>query len=571
MSPRTSLRTAVLFTLLAVACSGKGGEPGGTATPPDGPSPSITGEPAPSGEVSAFDRDVACGLPPQWLLRIRRGYDPERSGELQILPRVPNFVGSGLPHVGPWPFTAEVPMFWYGPGFIKPVGPIQAPVTSADIAPTFAHLLGSSFQAVDGQPMLDGLVPAEERPAPPKLVVMMVWDGFGKNVLNQWPDAWPNLERLRPQGAWYEHASVGSSPTSSAQIHGTFGTGAFPEHHGLVGHSFRLNGQIVAPWKNGPRELKLETFADHFDKEHGNEPLVGMSGTVAIQLGMMSRGSYAEGGDKDIAVLRVPGHAETLGAEGVTWNIPEGFDQWYQLPPYVNDFPPLSSYFDDVDLDARDGQRDGAWQGHPFEQSDELLDGFHTPARVPYQTRLIQELITREGFGADETTDLFFINYKLIDTLGHLYGIQDATMRDAVETQDEYLGRFIDFLDDQVGENQWTLLLTADHGSLKSAQTTGAFQISAERLHSAIQERFDTDGDDVAVMEQVKQTELFINVQELEEQGSTLDDVAKFILTLRQDELPVPGLPIPDPAAKVFQAAFPARALLSLPCLPDDA
>lgn len=520
--------------------------------------------------MSAFDREVACGLPAEWLLRIRRGYDPERSGELQILPKVPNFVGSGLPHVGPWPFTEDVPMFWYGPGFIKPVGSVQKPVTSADIAPTFAHLLDSSFEAVDGAPMLDALIPAEERPAPPKLVVMMVWDGAGRNVLSEWPDAWPNLARLRPQGAWYEHATAGSSPTSSAQVHGTFGTGAFPEHHGLVGHSFRLDGQIVAPWKNGPRELKLETFADHYDLELDNRPLVGESGSVAIQLGMMSRGSYAEGGDKDIAVLRVPGHAETLGAEGVTWNIPEGFDQWYTLPPYVNDFPPLSSYFDDVDLDARDGQRDGAWEGHPYEQSDELLDGFHTPARVPYQTNLIQELIKREGFGSDDTTDLFFINYKLIDTLGHLYGIQDVTMRDAVETQDEYLGTFVDFLNDQVGENQWVLLLTADHGSLKSAQTTGAFQISAERLHSAIQEHFDTDGDDVAVMEQVKQTELFLNVDELEEQGSTLDDVARFILTLRQDQLPVPGLPIPDPSAKVFQAAFPARALLSLPCLPDE-
>jgi hypothetical protein len=62
-----------------------------------------------------------------------------------------------------------------------------------------------------------------------------------------------------------------------------------------------------------------------------------------------------------------------------------------------------------------------------------------------------------------------------------------------------------------------------------------------------------------------------MNVQELEEQGFTLDDVARFILTLRQDQLPVPGLPTPDPSAKVFQAAFPARALLSLPCLPDEA
>jgi hypothetical protein len=338
----------------------------------------------------------------------------------------------------------------------------------------------------------------------------------------------------------------------------------------VVGHSIRIDGQIISPWKNGPRELLSDTFADHFDRERNNEPLIGESGTVPIQLGMMSRGAFAEGGDKDLAVLRTPGNATTLGAEGVAWNIPEGFDQWYEYPSYANDLPPLATYFDDVNLDAGDGKRDGLWHGRPFEQSDELLDGFHTPARVPYQTRLIEEVIEREGFGADEVPDLFYINYKLIDTLGHLYGIEDPAMQDAIAAQDDALSEFVDFLNERVGENRWVLLVTADHGSLMSAQATGAFQISAERLHSSIQERFDADDDEVPVIDQVKQTEIFMNIGELEEQGHTLEDVSKFILTLRQDQLPVPGLAIPAPQAKVFQAAFPARALLSLPCLPQD-
>ncbi|MGH2710365.1 MAG: alkaline phosphatase family protein [Actinomycetota bacterium] len=557
-----------MLTLLAIACGDEGEKPRDEVAPTASGTGSVTASPeAPSG----FAEETACGLPPQWLLRIFHGYNPERSADVQILPKVPNFVGSGLPHVGPWDFTSDVPMFWYGPGYIKAVGPVQEPVTLADISATLGHLFGSDFDAVDGEPMLDGVVPAEERPEPPRLAIVMVWDGAGRNVLDQWPDAWPTLDGLRPQGAWYEHATVGSSPTSSAQDHATIGTGAFPQHHGLVGHSLRIDGEIISPWKDGPREIMLPTFADHYDQERGNEPLIGVSGTVPIQLGMMSRGAFVEGGDKDIAVVRTPGNATTLGAEGVAWNLPEGFDEWYEYPQYANDLPPLASYFDDVNLDAADGERDGQWRGRSFEDSEELLDGFHTPARVPYQTRLVEELIEREGFGADETPDLLYINYKLIDTLGHLYGIQDPAMQDAVAAQDDSLEELIGFLNDRVGENRWVVLVTADHGSLKSAQATGAFQISAERLHSSIQERFDSDGDEVPVIEQVKQTEIFMNVPELEEQNHTLDDVAKFIMTLRQEQLPVPGLPIPDPSAKVFQAAFPARALLDLPCLPEEA
>ena len=556
--------------LLATACSSDTPDP---PAPGDG-SPSADGLPTaqPAGVVSSFARRVACGLPAEWLGRIANGYDPERSGDLEILPKVPNFVGAGLPHVGPWSFTSDVPMFWYGPGYIKPVGPVQQPVDLPDIMATWDHMLGSSFEPPDGRPMTDALVPAAERPEPPRLLVMMVWDGAGRAVLDQWADAWPNLDRLRSEGAWYEHATVGSSPTSSAQIHATFGTAAYPSHHGVPGHTVRIDGELVSPWKQGPFELELDTFADHYDAEHGNRPLVGISGSVAIQLGMMSHGSYLAGGDRDMAVLRTPGQGiieGLLGREGKAWNIPDEYHEWYDMPPYVNDLPSLTSYFDDVDLDARDGRRDGRWHGHEYEESEELLNGFHTPARIPYQTRLLEELIIREGFGDDEVTDLFFVNYKLIDTLGHLYGMEDETMRDAVATQDEYLEPFIDFLNEEVGENRWAMVLTADHGSLRSTEATGAFQISAEKLHAAIQAEFDADEDDLPVVDQVKQTEIFMNVAELEEHGHTLDEVSRFIMNLEEAQLQIPGLPVRDPDETVFQAAFPAEALLSLPCLPD--
>lgn len=510
---------------------------------------------------------VACGLPRQWLLRMWRGHDPARSGEVQILPRVPNFVGAGLPHVGPWDFTEDVPMFWYGPGHVKPIGPVQRPVTLADIAPTQASLVEASFDAPDGVPMREGLVPVEERTGPTRLVVVLVWDGAGRNVLDQWPRSWPVLRRLIPEGAWYENATVGSSPTSSAQDHATIGTGAFPRNHKMVGHSMRIGGRIVSPWKDDPGLLELPTFGDVYDRQMANRPLVGTVGTVPIQLGMGSQGSFLNGGDRDIAVLRVPGNAETLGAEGVTWRIPDHYNRWYEFPGYANDLRPLRSYVEEVRLDARDGRRDGLWRGRDI-FGDELLGGFHTPARIPYQDRLVQEVIRREGFGRDEVPDVLYINHKLIDTLGHLYGIQAPEIKDALEVEDEYLGRFIEFLDREVGRGRWVLGLTADHGSLESAATTGAFQISAERLHASIQEAFDADDDSVGVAEQVKQTEIFINTEELEEHGHTLEEVSRHLMGLRQRDVPIPDLPMPDPDARVFRAAFPSGTLENAPCLP---
>ena len=78
---------------------------------------------------------MACSIPHEQLLRIWRGVDPGRSGDIQILPQQPNFVNGGLSHAGPWAYTQNVPMFLYGPGWIRP-GTYPRPVTEADVAPT---------------------------------------------------------------------------------------------------------------------------------------------------------------------------------------------------------------------------------------------------------------------------------------------------------------------------------------------------------------------------------------------------------------------------------------------------
>lgn len=549
--------------MVAASCTGEPPDPnGGSPTlPSSAPSPSVDLLPADDPMAR-----VACGLPEPWVNRIARGYRADRSAELQILPEEFSYVGAGLPHVGPWAFTSEVPMFFYGPGHIKPLGVVNRRATSADIAPTWARLLGfDGFQTPDGEAITDVLVPAEERGGPPKLIVTVIWDGAGRNVLEEWPEAWGELDRLRSQGAWIDRAEVGSSPTSSAQIHATLGTGTFPRTHGIVGHSLRVDGAIVSPWKEGAKYFLRPTLADVYDEAMGNEPKVAILGTVAIQLGLIGHGSQWPGGDRDLVVLREAKNAATLGAEGVAWNLAEPYTEWYEFPSYANDLPPLSGYF--PEYDRLDGSVDGAWRGHALD--DEVIQGgFQTPARIPYQTELIETVIDREGLGADDVPDLLFINYKLIDQIGHIFSMNSDEMRDSLQTQDAYLPALVDALDRLVGEGEWAMVMTADHGSSPAPEISGGFQISAEKLHKAIQETFDLDGDDVPVVGQVKQTEIFLNVGELEEQGHTIADVAERVMELTQQELTIPDVSIvSDPEATVFRAAFPADILPRLPCV----
>jgi hypothetical protein len=452
-------------------------------------------------------------------------------------------------------------MFWYGPGYIAPVGEVGRRVTLADIAPTQAELLGFPFHAPDGTPMREAI--AGNR-TPPRLIVTMIWDAAGMNVLERWPNDWPYLRSLIPKGAWYTEATVGTTPTSTAQTHAVIGTGAFPRHHGIVGHRMRVGGELTTPWKQGSIFLVSPTLADLYDRAKGNRPLVGMLGTVTIHLGMIGHGSMWGGGDRDIAVIREKLDADTLGAEGFEWNLPESLQRFYRFPRYVKDVPGFEQ--DVRAVDAADGRIDGRWRDNDISQ---LLQGFETPARIPYQARVLQTMIEREGFGADEVPDLLFVNHKMIDYISHVWTMDSPEMQDAVRAEDRALRDLVTFLDREVGRGRWVLVLTADHGSIPDPRVSGAFAIPAAALVEGINSTFDADGDDVRVVQLVQPTQIFIDEAELRENGHTLEEVARFLMGLTKGDVSSAPLPPDEADDPIFEAAFPSSLLSELPCLPE--
>ncbi len=522
-----------------------------------------------SARAQTGDEDLvtlACSIPHEYLLRTWRGWRPDRGAQLSYIPLEPNFVGSGLPHVGPWDYVGDVPMLWYGPGFVPAGKNVKRPVTVAGIAPTVAKLLHfDGFKAIDGLPMNEAVQPTDEEP---KLVVTLVWDAGGMNVLDEWSDAHPYLDSLIAKGTWYRDASVGSSPTSTAQIHATMGTGAFPNHHGLTGHHLIIGDRLTSPWNEGPAFLIEPTLADVYDRAMDNEPIVGIVGTVDIHFGMLGHGAFFTGGDRDIALTRSVVGGETLTDEGFEWNLPPREAGYYKFAKYANSVP---GFEEDVRrVDQADGKLDGMWRDNSI---DQLLKGFDTPARTPYQERVVETVIQREGFGKDDVPDLLYLNFKEIDYVSHVWSMNSLEMRDAVVAQDLALKRFVSFLNEEVGKNEWVLVLTADHGAMPDPAVSGGFQINTPPIQAGINERFDTDGDDTPVVDLVQPSQVFLNVEELEENGFTVGDVARYVMTLTQAQTIAPNQSV-DPATAndtVFQAAFPSALMQDLPCLPEAA
>ena len=503
-------RRAVAIGLAAVLAGGAWlyfGRTGGGGRP-DGAGGPREGEPA--APLSA----IGCDLPADVLLAVKRGWHPGRSGDVVVIEDYPNLYGNR--HSTPWPYTQDVPLVLYGPGFIRSGPATERGVTVADLAPTFAELLGfeDEFGPRDGRVLEEALLPAPERNGVPKLLVTLVWDGVGDNVLERWPRAWPNLKDLMRGGTSYSNAVVGSSPSITPAVHATIGTGDFPAKHGLVDTFFRVGDELVESWPGfSPRYLQSKTLGDMWDLANDNKPVVGVFAREAWHAGRVGHSAALDGGDKDVGVYDSPTTLDFFSDENV-----------FEFPTYIRDLDGLEEAIRLVD--GRDGEVDATWLGNPIHsQSGDVRS---TSAWPIYQSKKLFELLEGERFGADDVPDLFYTNYKSGDLAGHYWNMDLPEMGAVVKEQDRQLDVLIDGFDRLVGKNNYVLALTADHGMAPFARSIGGWNIEVREVSKDLLERFDKTPQRKLLLAN-RGYYIWLDRADARANGVTAEDVAKFM------------------------------------------
>jgi hypothetical protein len=499
---------------------------------------------------------AACSLPLNYLERIDRGTFGRRSPNIQLVPDAPNFFGGFGPtsHSGPWPYLQKVPLVFYGPGYVQPAGrtALEGEVTLADLAPTLADLLGLEWPTQRaGRSLAEVLVPPEQRPGPPPLIVLIAWDGGGWDVLNRYPNAWPNLRDLMGRGATVMNAIVGSSPSVTPAVHATIGTGTFPSQHGIVDIPLRDHGEMFDSWAGrSPKFLRVAALGDLWDEQTGNAAQIGVLAYKAWHIAMIGHGAFYDGADKDVAVIT----ERKTGGNLVTNK------RYYRVPDYLNDVKGLRQ--DILNVDLTDGQRDSTWLGNNI--LDDPEDVMKTPAWVLYQTRLIKHLLAGEGFGADDIPDLFATNFKQLDEAGHTWNMVEPEVRDVLSYTDAALGKLIAFLNANVGEGNYVLAVTADHGQTPHPRTTGAWPINIEQMLRATATHFKVDPGDLFADQRVTGFWLFPGF--LRKHGISEEEISQFLLGHTIEDNNPPDQEIPDEYKNrltdpVFDAVFPTDRL----------
>lgn len=103
----------------------------------------------------------------------------------------------------------------------------------------------------------------------------------------------------------------------------------------------------------------------------------------------------------------------------------------------------------------------------PYNFSTFIGKDYSKITSTPYGNNLVidiaKQALLNEHLGADSITDLLALSFSSPDYIGHSFGPNSWETLDGYVKLDEILADFFSFLDKQVGKDNYTVFLTADH------------------------------------------------------------------------------------------------------------
>ncbi len=322
----------------------------------------------------------------------------------------------------------------------------------------------------------------------PRLVVVVSYDQFRGDYPDRWSALWGDrgFNRIAREGisfpyCYFDHADNKTGPGHAVQL-----TGVYPAKSGIVsndffdreaGRSFNcvedttalVLGAPGAKYGVSPRLLQTPTLGDHLRDQFPEAKVIGIS-------------------IKDRAAVLMTGHRANLAlwvepqAGGFTTSsyyaasLPEWVGAWQQRgvaascggTTWKQAFP--DERYTVSDNLPWEGKYPGGDRSFPhaipaFDSTDRFWYPFIlSPCSIETEFNLAAEAIRSEKLGADAIPDLLCISVSGTDYIGHLFGPDSREAQDIYYHADRVLGEFIDYIDREVGRENYVLVITSDHG-----------------------------------------------------------------------------------------------------------
>ena len=395
----------------------------------------------------------------------------------------------------------------------------------------------------------------------PKLVIGIVIDQMRYDYLTRFADRYSKdgFNRILKNGFSLENAHYNFIPTYTAVGHASIYAGTSPNNHGIISNN----------WYDKVLKKSIYCVDDANYKTIGNDGIVGQKSphrlyttTVAdqLQLAQNMQGKTIGIAIKDRAAILPVGHT----ANAAYWYDAGNKNQWITSSFYMEELPDWVKAFNSNN--KADAYLNETWetlydiktysqsradnniyennlngQEKPVfpknlkklrEQNDNFSLIKTIPAGNTYTIDFAKAVIKGEQLGKSEFTDFLAVSFSSTDYVGHRYGVASVETEDTYLRLDKDLAHFFNFLDTEVGKENYTLFLTADHAAVHVPSYLQSLKIPAHYISTTKLKKFLSDitqkyFNSKELIENVSNYQIFLNQEKIEALGFNKNTVAQ--------------------------------------------
>ena len=328
----------------------------------------------------------------------------------------------------------------------------------------------------------------------PKLVVGIVVDQMRYDYLTRFWNHFDEggFKRLVNDGFNCKNNHFNYAPTSTGPGHTSVYTGSAPATHGVIGNNWYdkvADEEVYCASDDSYASVGTTSDAGKMSPHRMNVTTI----TDELRLHTQMRGKTIAVAFKDRGAVLPGGHT----ANAAYWFHGSDEGNWITSTYYMNELPKWVNSFNSSDIVE---QYKKPWttakpintyveSGRDNNTYEGLLDGEATPMFphdlpklwegngkynilkvTPYGNSITTDFaiaaIEGEDLGKDQNSDFLAVSFSSTDYVGHFYGVNSKEIQDTYIRLDADLQRLFKTLDKKVGEGEYTVFLTADHGAV---------------------------------------------------------------------------------------------------------
>ncbi len=325
----------------------------------------------------------------------------------------------------------------------------------------------------------------------PKLVVGIVIDQMRWDYLYRFQPLFKangGFKRMMGEGFSCDNTMIPYAPTVTACGHTCVYTGSVPAIHGIAGNAWwdnQLNRVVYCSEDKSVKTVGSNTDAGQMSPKN----MLTTSICDELRIASNFKSKVIGVALKDRGSILPAGHSANAAYwyDSKTGNFITSSFYMNALPTWVNQFnnrklvdslyalgwktgiskETFAEYAtDDVkEYESKPFGKDAI--AFPYDLNSFIGKDYSKIATTPQGNSLTAEMakaaVMAEQLGKGSATDFLAVSFSSTDYIGHSFGPNSWEQVDDYVKLDDELGKLLSFLDAQVGKNQYTVFLTADH------------------------------------------------------------------------------------------------------------